>query len=139
MNERYDYCKCYGCEAYREGTMKVDIEDFSRVIKENCTKCYGEMYRSVLCYECYCGLERHESKKIDTCFDHGLINHGCRTTMFDPVTKPEHYNSHPSGIECIQITEHMNFCLGNAVKYIWRAHLKNGIEDVKKAQWCIKR
>ena len=45
---------------------------------------------------------------------------------------PNHYKSHPSGIECIQVTEHMGFNLGNAIKYIWRADLKNndgGIED----------
>jgi len=47
---------------------------------------------------------------------------------------------HPSGVECIQITEHMNFCLGNAIKYIWRADLKNdSIEDLKKAIWYINR
>ena len=40
--------------------------------------------------------------------------------MNDPVNHPRHYTSHPSGIEVIQITEHMNFCLGNAVKYILR-------------------
>ena len=37
--------------------------------------------------------------------------------MNDPVNYPKHYTEHPSGVECIQITEHMNFCLGNAVKY----------------------
>lgn len=58
---------------------------------------------------------------------------------FDPVSKPAHYNSHPSGVECIQITEHMDFLLGNAMKYIWRADLKGGIEDLKKAEWYIKR
>ena len=55
---------------------------------------------------------------------------------------PEHYKSHPSGIEAIQITEHMNFCLGNALKYIWRADLKHedgGVEDLKKALWYIER
>jgi len=55
---------------------------------------------------------------------------------------PEHYKSHPSGIEAIQITEHMNFCLGNAMKYIWRAdekHDDGGIEDLKKAQWYVAR
>ena len=58
----------------------------------------------------------------------------------DPVNKPRHYVNHPSGIECIQITEHMGFCLGNAVKYIWRADLKNdAIEDLKKAQWYLTR
>lgn len=58
----------------------------------------------------------------------------------DPINQPRHYTSHPSGIECIQITEHMGFTLGNAVKYIWRADLKaNAIEDLKKAQWYINR
>lgn len=57
----------------------------------------------------------------------------------DPVDHPAHYTQHPSGIECIQITEHMGFCLGNAVKYIWRADLKNGVEDLKKARWYIDR
>ncbi len=60
--------------------------------------------------------------------------------MTDLVNNPPHYKSHLSGIECIQITEHMNFCLGNAVKYIWRADLKHdAIEDLKKAIWYIER
>ena len=58
----------------------------------------------------------------------------------DLVNHPPHYTSHPSGIECIQITEHMGFNLGNAVKYIWRADLKNNaIEDLKKAEFYVKR
>lgn len=61
-------------------------------------------------------------------------------SKFDSVEKPLHYNSHPSGIECIQITEHMNFCLGNAMKYLWRAGLKNDeVEDLKKARWYLDR
>lgn len=55
---------------------------------------------------------------------------------------PDHYKSHPSGIEAIEITEYMNFCLGNALKYIWRADLKHnddGIEDLRKAMWYIDR
>lgn len=60
--------------------------------------------------------------------------------MSDAVNHPKHYNTHPSGIECIQITEHMGFNIGNAVKYLWRADLKdNAIEDLKKAQWYIER
>lgn len=58
----------------------------------------------------------------------------------DPVNHPKHYTEHPSGVECIQITEHMGFCLGNAIKYIWRADLKgDAIEDLQKAVWYIKR
>ena len=63
-------------------------------------------------------------------------------TPHDPVTRPSHYTSHPSGIECIQVAETFNFCLGNAVKYIWRAGLKTGspgLEDLKKARWYLDR
>ena len=66
----------------------------------------------------------------------------------DPVNHPSHYTSHPARcvcgnkIECIQITEHMSLCLGNAMKYIWRAGLKDKaktIEDLQKAQFYIAR
>ncbi|MER5836932.1 DUF3310 domain-containing protein, partial [Streptomyces sp. NPDC002130] len=60
--------------------------------------------------------------------------------MIDPVNRPAHYTEHPSGVECIQITEHMGFNLGNAVKYIWRADLKgSAIQDLEKARWYIDR
>ncbi len=60
--------------------------------------------------------------------------------MEDMVNHPPHYTSHPSGVECIQITQHMNFCCGNAVKYIWRADEKwDAIEDLKKAKWYIEQ
>jgi len=60
--------------------------------------------------------------------------------MSDPVNRPAHYLGHPSGIECIEITEHMGFCLGNAVKYIWRAGRKGDpIEDLRKAEYYIQR
>lgn len=58
----------------------------------------------------------------------------------DTVNHPPHYKSHPSGLECIQVTEHMGFLEGNAIKYIWR-HKDKGkpIEDLKKARWYIDR
>ncbi len=56
----------------------------------------------------------------------------------DPVNHPKHYTQHPSGVECIQITRHMGFNLGNAMKYIWRADLKNGTEDLEKAVWYLQ-
>jgi hypothetical protein len=57
------------------------------------------------------------------------------------VDHPAHYTAHPSGIECIQITEHMGFLLGNAIKYLWRAGLKSAdpIPDLDKAIWYIQR
>ncbi len=60
--------------------------------------------------------------------------------MSDPVNHPAHYTSHPSGVECIAITEHMTFLLGNAMKYIWRADRKaDGLQDLKKARWYLDR
>ena len=65
----------------------------------------------------------------------------------DSVNHPSHYTGHPSGIECIVIVEHFGFCLGNTIKYIWRAGLKDdakslkasAIQDLKKARWYLDR
>lgn len=60
--------------------------------------------------------------------------------MIDLVNHPPHYTSHPSGIEAIQITRHMNFNVGNAIKYLWRAGLKDPqatIQDLQKAVFYI--
>ena len=58
----------------------------------------------------------------------------------DSVNHPKHYTEHPSGVECVEITEHMNFCVGNAIKYLWRAGLKGEqVEDLRKARWYIDR
>lgn len=62
------------------------------------------------------------------------------TDDYEDVTNPEHYRDHPSGVECIEITQHMNFCLGNAIKYIWRAGKKDdAVKDLEKAIWYLKR
>lgn len=61
-------------------------------------------------------------------------------TGVDMVNHPPHYTSHPSGVECIQVTEHYGFCIGSAIKYLWRAGLKgDAVEDLKKAVWYINR
>lgn len=66
----------------------------------------------------------------------------------DNVNHPKHYTSHPSGVECIEIVQYHDFCIGNAIKYLWRAGLKpevgmvdkdKHIEDLKKAIWYINR
>lgn len=63
-----------------------------------------------------------------------------KMTQDDSVNHPPHYTRHPSGVECITITEHMGFNLGNAMKYIWRADLKgDAVEDLRKACWYIAR
>ena len=64
----------------------------------------------------------------------------------DQVNHPKHYTSDPSGIECIDVTRHRNFNIGNAIKYLWRACLKEDkdrklidkqVEDLNKAVWYL--
>jgi hypothetical protein len=60
--------------------------------------------------------------------------------MSDDVNHPAHYTSSLSGIECIQVTEHMGFNLGNVVKYVWRAGMKGPkVRDLEKARWYLDR
>jgi hypothetical protein len=56
----------------------------------------------------------------------------------EDAINPSHYRKHPSGIECIEVTRHMNFNVGNAIKYLWRYMDKGDpIENLQKAQWYI--
>ncbi len=65
----------------------------------------------------------------------------------DPVNSPAHYTSSPAKciecgrqIECIHVTEHMGFCLGNVFKYLWRADEKGTpLQDLRKAAWYLAR
>ena len=59
------------------------------------------------------------------------------TPDHDAVNHPRHYTSHPSGVECLQITRLLSFDAGNAVKYVWRTDLKNGLEDLDKARFYL--
>lgn len=63
----------------------------------------------------------------------------------DNVNKPQHYTY--GNYECIDVIKEITkdltgeeaFCIGNAIKYLWRWKHKNGIEDVKKARWYLDR
>ena len=93
----------------------------------------------------YCNLLRgHEESHAYVGFqwwqenNGGLYNH---PPADDPVNHPKHYTSDPSGIECITITRHRNFNIGNAMKYLWRAGLKDSdadTQDMEKAIWYIQ-
>lgn len=60
-------------------------------------------------------------------------------TKFDhDINAPSHYTHLP--VEAIDITEHFNFNMGNALKYIWRADYKGDpLKDLRKAAWYINR
>lgn len=63
----------------------------------------------------------------------------------DNVNHPQHYTH--GGIECIDalaaatagLTGIEAVCTANAIKYLWRWKHKGGVEDLRKADWYIKR
>lgn len=89
--------------------------------------------------DCWQDFEEVTPDMVDTYRRQGKVHEGL-------VNHPLHYNQHPSGIECIEIARHYCFSIGNAIKYLWRAGLKQEvgksdvakeIEDLEKAKWYI--
>lgn len=108
----------------------------------------GKEYEVIDFYEHKYGvvLINDNGEKSQICNDNVRNYFGLPVDEPDNVNHPEHYTSHPSGIECIEITRHYPFSIGNAIKYLWRAGLKKDasltdnqkeIEDLKKAIWYI--
>lgn len=123
---------------------------------KNCKNCYWNahynVHESIFPAKCSsCSNESCPSNPYpqwvlnvaDKCFDSVLSEETKEAIkeLEDVVNHPKHYTKHPSGVECIQVTEYMNFCLGNAMKYIWRANDKHDspLEDLRKAKWYIER
>lgn len=74
------------------------------------------------------------------------VNGVCPEENVNNVDHPQYYTSDPSGVECIEVACHRDFCIGSALKYLWRAGLKEDsglpivekeIEDLNKAIWYI--
>lgn len=95
-------------------------------------------------YECY--EAQYEPMEVIIKNRNRSTPEECIPIKEDKVNSPKHYTSHPSGIECIEITKHYDFCIGNAIKYLWRAGLKKEegysdnnkeVEDLRKAIWYI--
>ncbi len=137
-----------GPASYKEGFQQADDKAIHKMKEE-----YSETERQILSIE---NLQMHgihipsnwneltKAEKVRY-WNQSLFNNGSEPKLIfkampkhDPVNHPKHYTSHPSGVECIQITRHMTFNIGNAVKYLWRADLKNNtIEDLEKAIYYI--
>ncbi len=61
-------------------------------------------------------------------------------SMNDPVNHPQHYTSNPFPLETIDITKHYDFCIGNALKYVFRhEHKGNPKQDLEKAIWYLQK
>ncbi|MEG2271494.1 MAG: DUF3310 domain-containing protein [Acinetobacter sp.] len=121
-----------GAESFHKGVTNDSADHFFKSFNGDCFYNYGEKWNAWLGY---CGhksfkvvWQRHTQPEELPFID-------------DEVNQPSHYTSHPSGIECIEITRHHDFAIGNAIKYLWRAGLKNSdneIQDLEKAAWYIQ-
>lgn len=100
------------------------------------------------CDQCSCGWLGFSDSS--TVFDEVAIDHVREAHRHvkgedepekgDPVDHPAHYTAYP--VEVIELTEHLSFCRGNAVKYLARAGKKEGadeLEDLRKAAWYVDR
>jgi hypothetical protein len=113
-----------------DGTFDIFIKDFDFYNSKEFRMLVGDIY-SEYCQDALTGINFLASIPL-----------GVEQSSNSKVDHPSHYTQHPSGVECISITEHMNFCVGNAIKYLWRNGLKDqesDIEDLEKAKWYIER
>lgn len=109
--------------------------------------CPKHNYIDAKCTECVSPNTVRPFYDLVGCKDHvGHPQVGCYNCRVVPkedcINHPSHYNNHPSGVECIEITRHANFNLGNAIKYIWRVmwpgKKHNPIEDLEKAIFYLR-
>jgi len=125
-NETYEFSTFM-----HEDDAKKEHEKYCRVLgipKEKDLK--------ILCADCAKFIPYLQGT-LEDCIERHKSDGEC---YIDNVNHPSHYKNHPSGIECIEVTQHMNFNLGNAVKYIWRAGEKGKlVEDLEKAIWYLKQ
>lgn len=55
------------------------------------------------------------------------------------AVNPKHYDTHPSRIECIDVIRYLPYSAGNAIKYLWRAGMKDDtVQDLNKALWYVR-
>lgn len=127
---------------------EIRDEDVDRIGVNRIDELHGRADAAGFCVTGFYGghvwLQRTgEPSSLTQCFadiDYAIAFLKTQTADASPVDHPKHYNSHPSGVECIDVVEWMSFNVGNAIKYIWR-HRDKGqpIEDLRKAVWYINR
>jgi len=92
-------------------------------------------------FQCTCGhpgIGCYCSSTADLRIEHGRVTRVDEQPAVDLINHPPHYNLHPSGIECIEVTRLCTYTCGNAIKYVWRTDLKNGKQDLEKAIWYLE-
>lgn len=114
----------------------------------DCGKGADTRYRKGISYEDQVrGLKPVESRSLEDIQGNSMP----KTIKFVPfedidndAINPNHYKS--GNMECIDaLAETLGsegikaFCKGNVIKYLWRYEKKNGVEDLRKAQWYLNK
>lgn len=107
-------------------------------------------YKTIFCPDCLLTqnicIDNIENRKITCtcmrCRRNFEVDYKKDETTTDSINHSNHYNQ--GKYECIDVMldvfgEDVNFCIGNAFKYLWRHGQKNGIEDIKKAVWYLQK
>jgi hypothetical protein len=133
----------------------TDVSKISKIIASQCKSCSNRLMSDGKLTACSCFSPKW-SKDKEKCYSFENDPHlkdasKDKVLSSSPVKKemvnhPAHYQD-PSGVECITIIRHRDFNIGSAIKYLWRAGLKEEegmslkekqIEDLEKAIWYIK-
>ena len=132
----------------------MDIPFIEKSIQKNKQYCACACHAGNMCEGCDCETyirqyaskisRQQQRKQLEELIDRNIKTFDKNPPDVDMVNNPPHYNNSKAKcplcahrIECITITRHMNFNIGNAIKYLWRFSDKNGIEDLKKARWYL--
>lgn len=76
-------------------------------------------------------LQHYSTYACGTCFPKECTGHNN-----DPIN-PNHYKT-TSGIQCIDVRRHFLCTMSDAIKYVWRAGLKDDlVQDLEKALWYL--
>lgn len=113
----------------------IPIDPTGYIGLTKCSECGKIFWKFNFCPNCGAKMDKESEDKT-------MIE---STKKNDNVNHPSHYTA--GGIECkdalasalMPLQGYEAFCTGNAIKYLWRWKLKNGVEDLKKAKWYIDR
>ena len=121
--------KLFPAQKVRANLVFVDTVFFNFLGSKEGSDCSKKIFQTF-----YESCQVSANYKYDSTHEKGEQN--------NQVNHPKHYTSDPSGVECIEISENWSFCLGNALKYLWRSGKKDAdtsIQDLEKAIWYIER
>ena len=148
MNNKFNV----GDKIYPNSNLNNDILKDGGVVKKIIDNSYIVEFKTIggILITCVIPITEceanYELKNYDNNLKYMPITPEPVNEKYEKVNHPKHYNSHPSGVECVDIIKYMDTPTGNVIKYLWRLGLKpeegytqfeKDLEDAEKARWWI--